>query len=88
MVSKLIDVDSFYSNRTSQWASVPFLVPKLGPDKFRFIVDLCLVNPYKVKYQFLTPIIEQELAKVSGPRFYTNFDFSHLNLMLPPEKDS
>lgn len=38
-----IDTGTDYSNLTSPWPSALLLVPKPGPDKFTFIVDLHFV---------------------------------------------
>lgn len=77
MVSNLVKCSMVYLNPTSPWASAPLLVPKLGPAKFRFTVDLRPVNRFNIKHQFPMPIIEQELLKLADSTVYATFDLSH-----------
>lgn len=77
MVNKLVDNGLIYSNPPSSWTSAPLLVPKSGPAKFRFRVDLRPVNRFIVKHQFPMPIFEQELTRLAGSVFYGTFDISH-----------
>lgn len=87
-MSKLIRAGMVYLNPTSKWACAPLLVPKPGPAKFRFTVDLRPVNKYTERHQFPLPHIEQELSKLSGSRFYAIFDLSHGYWQLPLSEDS
>lgn len=84
----VINASIVYSIPTSPWASALPLVPKLGPDKVRFTVDLRPVNRFTEKYEPSMPNIEQDLAKVSGLRFYVTFDFNHGYWQMSLHKDS
>lgn len=47
MKTKIAELESLglvYRNPTATWASPPHIVPKAGPEKFRFTVDLRAVN--------------------------------------------
>lgn len=88
LTKRLIDSNMVFSNPTSPWACAPLLVPKPGPAKFRFTVDLRPVNRYTVKHQFPMPIIEHELTKVAGSTCYATFDLSHGYWQLPLHESS
>lgn len=49
-VSNLVKNGMAYANPSSPWACAPLLVPKPGPDKFWFTVDLRSVNRFTVKH--------------------------------------
>ena len=87
-VDKLESNEHFYSNPTSRWASCPLIVPKPGPSKFRFTVDLRAVNNYTEKFAYPMPMLEHELHKLASASCYTNFDLSHGYWQLPLSAES
>ena len=87
-VQDLVRTGMAYANPTSPWASAPLIVPKPGPARFRFTVDLRPVNEFTVKHQYPMPNIEQELAKLSNSKFFATFDLSHGYWQFPLHKDS
>ena len=76
-VADLLSCSMVYANPTSSWACAPLLVPKDEPARFRFTVDLRLVNKFTEKHGFLMPNIEQELHTVGGSNYFAKFDLSH-----------
>ena len=76
-VANLVKHNMAYSNPSSPWACAPLLVPKTGPEGFRFTVDLRPVNKFTVRYQYPMPNIEHELTKTSRSSVYAEFDFVH-----------
>lgn len=76
-----------YPNPTSKWACAPLLVPKPGPEAWRFTVDLRPVNRYTYRHQYPMPLLEQELPKTAKSKFFANFDFVHSywQLLLHPD---
>ena len=58
-----------YSNPKSKWAAAPLLVPKPGPARYRFTVDLRPVNKYTVQHSHPMPIVEFELTKLAKSKF-------------------
>ena len=66
LVDKLVRTGMAYPNPTSRWACAPLLVPKQGPTRFRFTVDLRPINTYTVKHQFPMPNLENELTKLGS----------------------
>lgn len=87
-LQKLIDCGMVYSNPTSPWACAPLLVPKSGPSKYRFTIDLRPVNRYTVRHQFPMPNLEQDLLMTSGSKFFGSFDFSNGYWQFPLHPDS
>eukprot|EP00171_Calliarthron_tuberculosum_P022172 IDg22172t1 len=61
----LVENNMAYSNPYARWASAPLIVPKPGEAKFRFTVDLRLVNKYTYKYHYPMPMVDHELHKLS-----------------------
>ena len=77
MVAKLVRNGMAFPNPTSAWACAPLLVPKPGPARFRFTVDLRPVNKFTVKHQYPVPNLDHELTKLGGSRYFATFDLSH-----------
>lgn len=48
-----------YSKPTSKWASAPLVLPRLGPSKFCFTVELRPFNTYTRQYHYPMAILEQ-----------------------------
>jgi transposase InsO family protein len=76
-VDELVRNGMAFANPTSAWASAPLLVPKAGPSRFRFTVDLRPVNKFTVKHHYPMPHLEHELPKLSASQFFATFDLSH-----------
>lgn len=55
--TQLVNANMAYLNPSSAWACAPLLVPKDGPDEFRFTDDLRPFNRFTVKHQFSMPIL-------------------------------
>ena len=87
-VANLVKHDLAYANPTSPWASAPLLVPKPGPDGFRFTVDLRPVNQFTQKHQFPMPNLGQELTKLANSRHFFESDFVHSYWQLPLHPES
>lgn len=87
-VSRLVEKRMAYENPAEEWAAAPLLVPKPGPAKFRFTVDLRPVNRYTKKHQYPMPNLEQEISKLGKAKYFANFDLSHGYWQLPLHPDS
>lgn len=87
-VSSLVSKGMDYRNPTCPWASAPLLVPRTGPAKFRFTVDLRPVNKYTVKHNYPMPNLEQEVTKLAGSCHYARFDLSNRCWQLALDKKS
>lgn len=77
LVDRLLDANLIYSNSSSKWACAPHLVPKNGPDEWRFTVDLRPVNSQTFAQAFPMPVLEMELTKASGCSHFAEFDMTH-----------
>jgi hypothetical protein len=64
-------------NPAASWFAAPVLVPKDGPAKFRFTVDLRPVSKQTVPAAWPMPHLESDLEAVSGSRFFATSDLSH-----------
>ena len=76
-VNRLVANGMAYPNPSAIWASAPLLVPKPGPARFRFTVDLRPVNKFTVQNQYPMPNIECELTRLAHARYFSQFDLSH-----------
>lgn len=72
-----------FGNPMSPRACAPLLVPKPGPSRLRFTVDLRSLNRYTVKHQYSMSIIEHELTKLTDSTWYATFDLSQGSWKLP-----
>ena len=75
-VKDLVAHGMAYANPTSKWACAPLLVPKPGA-LYRFTVDLQPVNIFTVRHHFPMPVLEHMFLRLSGSRYFANFDMSH-----------
>ena len=53
-----------YFNPSLAWAYAPLIVPKAGPEMFKFNFDLRPMKRFTIEHQFPMPNIEHELSKV------------------------
>ena len=77
-----------FSDPTSPWAYAPLVVPKPGPARYRFTIDVRPINKFTVKHQIPMPSFEHELTRQSGSRYFTTFDLSHGYWQLELELES
>jgi hypothetical protein len=86
-VDQLVSSGLAYRNASSTWCSAALLVPKPGPARFRFTVDLRPVNKQTVPLAWPMPHIESELSRLQGSTYFATFDLSHgyWQLELAPE---
>jgi hypothetical protein len=62
--------------KTSEWVSPPLLMKKGPPACFRFTLDLRGPNYATRKHDFVMPNLEEELAKLSGAKYFAKIDFA------------
>lgn len=87
-VSNLVRCGMAYFNPTSPFACAPLLVPKPGPAKFRFTVDLHLLNKYTVRHQLLMQNLEHELSDLGGCKYFATFNVSHGHFQVELDRES
>jgi hypothetical protein len=71
--------------KTSDWVSPPLLVKKDPPAYFRFTRDLRGPNYATRKHDFVMPNLEEELAKLSGAKYFAKLDFAQGFWQLPTD---
>jgi len=57
-------------NPTSAWACAPLIVPKSGPEEFRFTTDLRPVNKVTVPHIWPMPDLEASLGKLKNKKVF------------------
>lgn len=72
LVNTLVENGHGYRNLNATWCSAPLIVPKDGPAKFRFTVDLKPVNKHTITHG------EQFTLRWRGPRIVTRVISEHL----------
>ena len=87
-IDELLSLGLIYENNTSQWASAPLIVPKAGPEKFCFTVDLRPVNLQTVPHLWPMPNLEQVTSELANDVCYASLDLCHGYWQLPLHKDS
>ena len=55
-----------FRNPNSKWACAPVIVPKIGPDGYRFTVDLRPINVQTRKVLWPMPLAKAMLSKLSN----------------------
>jgi hypothetical protein len=75
-------------NLTSRWASPPFILPKAGPEKFRFTVDLRYTNSQAEQVSWPMPNMEDELASLARSKYFVTLDLIQGYWQIPLHEDS
>ena len=75
-VDELIANGHAYRNPNSSWCCAALVVPKPGPEKFRFTVDLRPVNKETLPKAWPMPHLDVEMSKLAGSSIYATFDLS------------
>ena len=76
-IDELQRLGFIYRNPTSKWACAPLIVPKDGPEEFRFTTDLRPVNVQTKKNLWPMPHPDAMFAKLIGAKFFFLLDFLH-----------
>ena len=70
------------------WACAPLLVPKPGPDKFRFTTDLRPVNKVTVPFVWPMPNLETNTSRLVKKKCFGDVDLCQGYWQFPLEEDS
>jgi len=68
----------FRSGNTSEWASVPLIVPKKGPEGFCFTSDPGRVNNQTIPHASPTPDLEAVTAQLAGDKFFATISLCYV----------
>jgi hypothetical protein len=77
LAAKMADMEHLglvKKNLASRWASTHLILPKAGPEKFRFTLDLRYPNSQAEQVSWPMPNIEDELASLSGSKYFATMD--------------
>jgi hypothetical protein len=75
-------------NLTSRCASPPLILPKAGPEKFRFTLDLRYPKSQAEQVSWPMPNMEDELASLAGSKYFATLDLMQGYWQLPLHEDS
>ena len=75
-------------NTQSSWACAPLIVPKPGPDKFRFTTDLRPVNKVTVPFVWPMPNLETNTSRLVKKKCFGGVDLCQGYWQFPLEEDS
>ena len=87
-IDELRELELVYPNPSSQWASAPLIVPKAGPEEFRFTIDLRPVNFRTVPHVWPVPDLEFAVGQLAEDVCYTSLDLCHGYWQLQLHQDS
>jgi hypothetical protein len=87
-VDELLRLGLVKANNSSEWACAPLIVPKDGPEGFRFTVDLRPVNMQTIPHTWPMPNLETATAALAGDRCYASIDLCHGYWQMPLEDSS
>ena len=87
-VDQLLDLGLIVRNNTSQWASAPLIVPKAGPERFRFTVDLRPINSQTIPHVWPMPSLEAMTLELAGDTCYATIDLCNGYWQMPLHPDS
>ena len=82
-VEELLDLGLIRPNTESAWACAPLIIPKSGPEQFRFTVDLRPVNNQTVPFTWPMPHLETVLQELQGATCYATIDLCHGYWQMP-----
>jgi Reverse transcriptase (RNA-dependent DNA polymerase) len=87
-LDELLHLGLIFRNPNSRWASPALILPKAGPEKFRFTVELRVPNAYTSKVSWPMPHLPDVIKNFQGSQFFGSFDFLHGYWQLPLAEDS
>ena len=73
-IKELEQLGLIYKNSGSTWACTPHLVPKAGPERWRFTMDLRPVNKVTVPHAWPMPHMDTVTAKLAGKNCFASID--------------
>jgi Reverse transcriptase (RNA-dependent DNA polymerase) len=71
----------------SRWASPPLILPKAGPENFRFTLDLRYPNSQAEQVSWPMPNMEDKLASLAGSKYFSTLDLMQGFWQLPLHED-
>jgi Reverse transcriptase (RNA-dependent DNA polymerase) len=87
-IRELEDLGLVYKNTGAEWASLPLILPKPGPDQYRMTVNLRVPNASEKPTAWPMPNLQDELHDLHGSEVFATLDFSQSYWQIPLHKDS
>ena len=87
-VDELLQLGLVKRNATSRWACAPLIVPKPGPEAFRFTVDLRPVNAQTEPQAWPMPNMEAAMSELTGDTCFATMGLCHGYWQMPLDTDS
>jgi len=75
-------------NGASSWACAPLIVPKPGPEQFRFTTDLRPVNKVTIPHIWPMPDLESSLGRLKNQKVFALIDLCQGYWQLPLHENS
>jgi hypothetical protein len=91
LAAKMADMERLVlvkNNLASKWEIQPLILPRAGPEKFRFTPDLRYPNSQAEQISWPMPNMEAELASLAGSKDYATLDLMQGYWQLPLHEDS
>jgi hypothetical protein len=91
LAAKMADMERLglvKKNLESKWGSPPLILPKAGPEKFRFTLDLRYPYSQAEQVSWPMPNMEEELASLAGSKYSDKLDLMQGYWQLPLHEDS
>ena len=87
-VDELLQLGLVRRNNESRWACAPLIVPKKGPELFRFTVDLRPLNSQTITHAWPMPHLEAISAQLSEDICFATIDLCHCYWQFPVSEES
>ena len=88
--NQLEEINLVFRNNASRWCAPARMVPKPGgaPGEMRMIIDYRYLNSLTIPIQGPMPILENEVKKCQGAKYFMTFDFLKGFFQIPIHEDS
>ena len=87
---QLENIGLVYRNKSARWVAVARMVPKPGgaPGELRMIIDYRYLNSLTEPIQGPMPILDEEVKKCQGAKYFLSFDFLKGFFQIPIHPES
>eukprot|EP00924_Labyrinthula_sp_SR-Ha-C_P003275 augustus_masked-scaffold_15-processed-gene-4.14-mRNA-1 protein AED:1.00 eAED:1.00 QI:0/0/0/0/1/1/6/0/907 len=88
MIKQMLRAGIIKPNRNPTISMHSLIAPKVGPKKYRFVIDFRPLNNYTRKVDSTLPDINNQLSKVKGMRYFGQYHLLSGFNYLPTQEDS
>jgi hypothetical protein len=85
-IRELEELGLVYKNTGAEWASLPLILSKPGPDQYRITVDLRVPNALTKPTAWPMPNLQDELQDLHGSEKFATLDFCQGYWQIPLHK--